>query len=391
MLECLSFGSLTWSSAPVPAANPPVPGQGFSTETTPVTSTQSSPALNVVSREFNRTIQGDSYQEIRSIIQIEVFDPSGRDLSQDHPELVDGPAEPEGDSQRKILEKVLQPDRYCVQEALAQPKPNSLTRLVSSYFDHSETASELCLLLHRSLNCARSMYAPLLDLLSVLSSDSNHLTQPQCDYAFDVFFRFDAQNNPFPSHDSHDFSNMRSSFSDLDRQLHRSLRKSRSKLRLLRGATNGSALCFVAGAVGVVVSAVVVTTHALVAIAAAAPVCPAYISPPKNPKKKELSRLAQLEAASKGTYTLNKDLDTIDRLVARLHGAVEADKRSVRLGLEMGKNRYAMQEVIKHLRRDSKNFLLLMEELETRIYICLNFVNKTRWNLFREICLHQNA
>ncbi|XP_054792000.1 UPF0496 protein At3g19330-like isoform X2 [Prosopis cineraria] len=359
MLECLSFGSLTWSSAPVPAANPPVPGQGFSTETTPVTSTQSSPALNVVSREFNRTIQGDSYQEIRSIIQIEVFDPSGRDLSQDHPELVDGPAEPEGDSQRKILEKVLQPDRYCVQEALAQPKPNSLTRLVSSYFDHSETASELCLLLHRSLNCARSI--------------------------------FDAQNNPFPSHDSHDFSNMRSSFSDLDRQLHRSLRKSRSKLRLLRGATNGSALCFVAGAVGVVVSAVVVTTHALVAIAAAAPVCPAYISPPKNPKKKELSRLAQLEAASKGTYTLNKDLDTIDRLVARLHGAVEADKRSVRLGLEMGKNRYAMQEVIKHLRRDSKNFLLLMEELETRIYICLNFVNKTRWNLFREICLHQNA
>ncbi|XP_028780253.1 UPF0496 protein At3g19330 isoform X1 [Neltuma alba] len=389
MLECLPFGSLRSSSASVPVRNPPLPCEGYSTEPTPLTSTPSSPAPDVVSREFNGAVQADSCQEIRSIVQSKVFDPAGCDPSQDHPALVNGYAE--GDSQRKILEQVLQPDRDCVQEALAQPKPNSLTRLVSTYFKHSETASELCLLLHRSLNCVRSMYAPLLDLLSVLPSDSNHITQAQCDNAFDVFFRFNSHDNPFPSRDSHNFSNMRNSFSELDQQLHRSLRKSRSKLRLLRGATNGSALCFIATAVGVVVSAVVVTTHAIVDIAAAAPLCPTYTSPTWNPKKKELARLAQLEAASKGTYTLNKDLDTIDRLVARLHGAVEADKRSVCLGLEMGKNRYAMQEVIKHLRRDSQNFLLLMEELETRVYICLNFVNKTRWNLLREICLHQTA
>ncbi|KAK4282180.1 hypothetical protein QN277_013587 [Acacia crassicarpa] len=382
MLECLSFGSLTSSSASVPARNPPAPREGYSTDPTPVTSTQSSPAPNIVSREFNRTIEGDSYQEIRSIVQLDEFH---------HPELVDGHAE--GDSQGKILEKVLQPDRNSIQEALSLPKPNSLSRLVSTYFDHSETASELCLLLHRSLHCTRRMYAPLLDLLSVLPSDFNHITQSQCDNAFDIFVRLDTHENPFPFHDSHNFSSMRNSFSELDRQLHRSLRKSRSKLRFLRGATatNGSALRFIATAVGVVVSAVVVATHALAAIAATTSVCPAYISPHWNPKKKELARLAQLEAASKGTYTLNNDLDTIDRLVARLHGAVEADKRSVRLGLEMGKNTFAMQEVIKHLRRDSQNFLLLMEELETRIYICLNFVNKTRWNLLREICLHQIA
>ncbi|KAI9070465.1 hypothetical protein K1719_047575 [Acacia pycnantha] len=296
MLECFSFGSLTSSSASVPARNPPVPCEGYSTAPTPVTSTQSSPRPRY--------------------------------------------------SQRKILEKVLQPDRDSVQEALSLPKPNSLTRLVSTYFDHSETASELCLLLHRSLHCARRMYTPLLDLLSVLPTDFNHITQshlaqitpsPWC-YCYQWFCTF-----------------------------------------------------FIATAVGVVISAVVVTTHALAAIAATTSVCPAYISPHWNPKKKELARLAQLEAASKGTYTLNNDLDTIDRLVARLHGAVEADKQSVRLGLEMGKNTFAMQEVIKHLRRDSQNFLLLMEELETRIYICLNFVNKTRWNLLREICLHQIA
>lgn len=362
---------------------------GYLTEPSSIASTQSSPTPNVVSREFNRTIEGESYQEIRSIVQLDVTHSNGFES-----ELVND-EHAEENSQRNILEKVLQPDRFSIQKALSLPKPNSLTRLISTYFKHSETASELCLLLHQSLSSAKSMYTPLLDLLSVLPTDSSEITQLQCDNAFHVFSRFDAHDNPFPSHVSLNFSSMRSSFSELDRQLHRSLRKSRSKLRILRGTTtNGSAFCFIDMAVGVVVSAVVVTTHALAAIAAAAaaPVCAANnVSPSWNPKKKELARLAQLEAASKGTYTLNKDLDTIDRLVARLHGAVEADKRSVRLGVDMGNNAYAMQEVTKHLRRDSQNFLLLMEELETRIYICLNFVNKTRWNLLREICLHQTA
>ncbi|KAK4263612.1 hypothetical protein QN277_029001 [Acacia crassicarpa] len=68
MLECLSFRSLTSSSASVPARNPPAPSEGYSTEPTPVTRTHFSPAPNVVSREFNRTIEGDSYREIRWIV-----------------------------------------------------------------------------------------------------------------------------------------------------------------------------------------------------------------------------------------------------------------------------------------------------------------------------------
>ncbi|KAF7819336.1 UPF0496 protein [Senna tora] len=391
MLECLSFRSLTSSSAsasasaPVPTLPTPNQGNSNSTERTPVISTQSSPALNV-SGEFNLAVQADSYNEIRSSLQ--VFDPSTIDSHQHQVELVDG--YDEESSHRQLLAQVLHPDRQCVQEALEQATPNTLNRLVSTYFDHSETTSELCLILHRSVHLARIMYAPLLEFLRDLPSDSNHLTQSLCDHAFDLFLKFDSQDNPFPSPDSDNFSNVRNCFSDLRQELDRRLRKSRSKLRLLRRATNGSALCFIATTVGVIVSVVVVTTHAFAAIAAA-PLCFANIPLSKNTKKKELARLAKLEAAAKGTYALNKDLDTIDRLVSRLHTAVEGDKLLIRLGLERGKDRHAIQEVLKQLRRNHQNFLHHLDDLEVHIYLCFNFVNKTRSKLLHEICLHQTV
>ncbi|XP_028780255.1 UPF0496 protein At3g19330-like [Neltuma alba] len=376
MVQCLSFGSLTSSSASASGPIPPAPLQGYSTE--PSTS---SPTPNV-SLEFNRTVLGSSFKQIRCVIESQVFDPDSNDPPQDQPQLVDGTAD--GDSQRRFLEKLLQPDQDCVQKALTQLKSNSLTPLVSSFFIHSNATFELCLRLLRNLRCARIMYAPFRDLLS----DSNHLTQSQCDDAFDVFSVFDTQENPFSLHDSPNISDMRSSFSELDQQL-RYLRDSSSKPRLLHGATTGSALCFIATAVGVVATAIVVTTHALVAIAvAAAPVCP-VLSQFKNPKKKELARLAQLEAASRVTFALKQHLDSIDRLVVLLHGAVEADKHSVRLCLQMGKDRYVIQEIVKLLRKRHESFRQLMRELETNIYISLNFVNRARSNLLHQICPHQ--
>ncbi|KAK4282179.1 hypothetical protein QN277_013586 [Acacia crassicarpa] len=387
MPQCLSFGSLTSSSASASGPNPPAPPQGYSTEHTPVNSTQSSPAPTV-SREFNRIILGNSYKEIRSIIESEIFDPpDGNDPLQDQTQLGNGGAA--GDSQMRFLEKLLQPDRDFVQKALPQLKSDSLTRLISTYFDHSEAAFELCLRVFPCLRYARIMYAPLRDLFDDLPFDSNHLSQSECDRAFDILSVFDTQENPFSSPDSLDFSNMSSSFYELDQQLRPYLQESRSKLRVLRWATTGSALCFIATAVGVVATAIVITTHALVAIAAA-PICP-VLSHFKNPKKKELAQLAQLEAAWGVTFAVKQHLDSIDRLVDLLHGAVKADKKSVRLVLEMGKSRYAIQEILKLLHKRYESFRLLMEELQTNVYISLNFVNRARSYLLHQICLHQNA
>ncbi|MED6182616.1 hypothetical protein PIB30_030234 [Stylosanthes scabra] len=310
---------------------------------TPSTST-STPSF---SREYNLTLQANSYAEIRSIIQA---------------------APPEGEVH------LLNPDGDCVNQALTNNtiltnRNATLTTLIATYFDHTETASQHCLRLHRCVNRARAMYAPLLDLRG---RDFNH-----GDATFDLFLHFDGHENPFPDSNL-STKEIRNCLTDLRNQLDFGLGKSRSRIRLFRRATAGSALCFVATAVGVAAAAVALTIHAVFALAAAAaPICSTCIANPSSAaEKREVARLAQLDAAAKGAYVLSYDLDTIDRLVARLHTAVEGDKLLVRMGLERGRERYTIQEVLKLLCKNKESFLRQLDDLEEHICLCIYTVNK---------------
>ncbi|XP_061352388.1 UPF0496 protein At3g19330-like [Gastrolobium bilobum] len=136
--------------------------------------------------------------------------------------------------------------------------------------------------------------------------------------------------------------------------------------------------------VGVVAATVAVTVHAIVALAfAAAPVCGAYS------ERREVARLAQLDAAAKVAYVLNNDLDTIDRLVECLHTAVEGDKLLVRFGLERGRERYPIMEVLKQICKSHQNFLRQLDDLEEHVCLCFHTVNKARSLLLQEIRNHQ--
>ncbi|KAL7170628.1 hypothetical protein ACSBR2_035497 [Camellia fascicularis] len=214
------------------------PLQGSSADNTPSSSTQPSPTVNLTC-EYTLAKQTDSYSEIWSKIH-----PS---YSYEDPNL--GQGEAREDQQ---LAQVLNPSRECVQEALRHATPSTLTRLVSTYFDHSENTSHLCLLLHDNVQHARSLYYDLHNLLDVLplESDPNSLTQAQCDRASDIFLQFDQLGNPFPRPDSHNFHDMRHCFSQLNQQLHHRLCKSRSRVHLLRRAASCSAICFNGTVVG---------------------------------------------------------------------------------------------------------------------------------------------
>ncbi|KAL1317260.1 UPF0496 protein At3g19330 isoform X1 [Arachis ipaensis] len=340
MRDCLFLKSFTNSSSG-PASVPSLPPSSHG-DNTP--STSSSTAS--VSREYNLTVQAKSYAEIRSMMQ-------------------GAPAEGEV--------HLLNPDGDCVNEALnnntiIRNRNGSLTSLISTYFNHTETASQHCLRLHRCVDRARAMYAPLFDL-----RDSH-----DCDRTFDLFVQFDGNENPFP--DSNVSSkDIRNCLTDLRNQLDFGLGKSRSRIRLFRRATAGSALCFVATAVGVAAAAVALTIHAVFALAAAAgPFCSAYIPNPScAAEKREVARLAQLDAAAKGAYVLSYDLDTIDRLVARLHTTIEGDKLLVRMGLERGRASYPIQEVFKLLCKNNESFLRQLDDLAEHICLCIYTVNKS--------------
>ncbi|WVZ16000.1 hypothetical protein V8G54_013566 [Vigna mungo] len=326
MLKCLSFNSSPSSST---IQNP------------------SQDATPTISDEYHRVVHTTSFSEIRSNVQAQAHH--------------------------------LKPTPERVQQALAHSNPESLTRLFSAFFDHTEAASDLCLNLHHCVLHARAIHAPLLDLFRTL--DPSHPSQNDCVRALDLFHPFHTLPNPIP--DSQIFSAVRTDLSALKTSLDRRAARSLRNLRLSRRLLRGSAVCLVVVAAAVIVATVAATVHAVVAIAGsgagfALPVCAS--------EKRELARLRQLHAAAKCAYVLSNDLGTIDALVSRLRAAVEGDKVLVSLGLERGNERYLVQEVIKQLWKSHQGFLHQVEDLEEHIFLCFYNINKARLLVHQEIC-----
>lgn len=353
---------------------------GHSVENTPRSSAQPSYTINLT-REYT-AVQTSSYGEIRRTFeQDSSFD---QNVDIEHVDVIEG---------AQLLEQVLQPSRECVQETLSIITPNPLTYLVATYFEHSEQASRLCFHLYQSVFRARLLYTPIRNLLDDLpqefDSDSYSLSDSQCNLASNVFLQFDCLENPFLSHDSHNFDDMRQCFSQLTHQLdhHLTRPRSRSRVHLTRYCSTGSALCLIAVTVGVAVSAVAIATHALVALVGS-PICLALF--PSNMTRKEKANLAQLDEASRSAYVLHRDLDTIDRLVAHLQADVENDKLLIHLGLERGMDRYLIQEILKQLQRNRPSFIERLAYLEDNLFLCFAAINRTRLRIVQEIHQHQN-
>ncbi|GER41866.1 hypothetical protein STAS_18597 [Striga asiatica] len=349
MLPCLK------PSVPSTSNNISSPAsQVHSGDNTPASSVQLSPTINL-NREYTLALQTNSYSEIRR-----TFDPNPNiPVSTGHADL----------------DNVLQPSREHVQEALSQIAPgSSLSRLVTAYFEHSEQTSRLCLHLYRDVQHVRLAYSPVHNLLEHLPFDSHSSLSPsQCQLAFEAFVNFDRLENPFLPLDF-------DAISDLRRQLDYRLKKSRTTLNRMRRCSVGSAVCLIAVTVGIAVSAVAIGAHALVALVAG-PVCPPVVFLPK----KELVSLSQLDAAAKGAYVLGNDVDTIERLVARLQAAVENDRLLVRLGVERGLDGYSIQEVLKQLGRNRASLVQQLEDLEEHVFLCFAAINRARAMLLQEI------
>ncbi|XP_038971958.1 UPF0496 protein At3g19330-like [Phoenix dactylifera] len=364
-----------------------------STAQTPTVSTATSPGATInLGDEYTLAVQTNSYNEIWAKIH------SG-----------DGPATENEDvappsaalSPARLIARVLQPDRASIQEVLCTAPPSHLTRLVSSYFDSSESTSAACLSLRRAVDHARPLYDPISKLLELLPCTSPsptsagtgpgpHLTPAQCDWAFDTFFEFDRLDNPFPA-PSTGFQGMRRCFSELRQQLESHLRKARRRRRLLRRATRGAAACLIGAAAGAAVAALVIATHALAALVAGPAVCLLPGDLLAGPRRRAREHMAQLDAAARGTYVLNNDLDTIERLVARLHETVESDKKLVRLGLERGRGmRHPIEEVLRQLHKNHPCFLHQLEDLDEHICLFFAAVNRARSLLLRQIHHHHH-
>ncbi|XP_022928413.1 UPF0496 protein At3g19330-like [Cucurbita moschata] len=257
------------------------------------------------------------------------------------------------DQDHLVLAQVLRPDRDHVHKVLHRSKSKSLSELVSSYFDNSEKTTRFCLSLRRCIAEARRLYRPIQNLI-------DQLPQSHCDLVFQEFCKFDKEHNPFPGPDSPTLDQIRDLFGVLNRQLERRLNKSSSRIRFVRPPT----VCCSGDAIT------------------------AYI--PSRFARRELAYAAQIKVASRNTYILKTDLDTLDSLVRRLHNAVEGDKRFIQMGLGIMNDNNTAQEVLKHLEMNQQNLRHYLDLLEEKITTCLITVNQSRSLLLQEILHHQS-
>lgn len=332
---------------------------GHSTDGTPRSGGILSPTN--VHREYAYALQSESYKKIWTLFQEE------RTLE-------------------RILTDALHPASNRVKEALGRAKPSKLTDLASAYFDESEKATQLFITLQASVCRARAIYAPLLDLLSVLPLDAECLSIAQCRRAHEIFGQFDQHDNPFTG--SNTFKPMRDCSLELKEHLISCVQKSRSRVWLVRGATSKPGICLIGTAAVAVVSAAVVTTHYLV-VAAAAPCIIPYL-PPRKFVERELYRAAQLSEAARVVYALSEHLETVDRLIERLQTTIEGDRRLIQIGLERSSDTGPTFDVLKHLRKSPGDFLQQLDHLVVDICLWFTTVNKARELLFQQICPDQD-
>ncbi|OEL21046.1 UPF0496 protein [Dichanthelium oligosanthes] len=343
-------------------------------------STPRSAATINLSQEYRLAIHTESYQEIWDKIHVDGDgrrEQSGGGGSDDEDE-----DEEEGEEveDRITLAGVLRPEEAVVERALGDAPDTELTRLAADYFRSTHHASLLCLSLRRALRRARALYGPITDLLALIPH-SPQLSVTHCDCAFDAFLLFDQMPNPFPA-PAAGFQGMHRSFAGLKNHLDLRLLSVRRRRRWLRCTKRGSGICLIACATGAAIAGLVLATHAITALLATAPACAASSSsccPLAASMKRLQKHMDRLDATARGTYVLNNDVHTIERLVGRLHATVESDKMLVRLGLEHGKGQHhTIEEVVRQLRKNHPSLLRQLADLEEHICLYFAAVNRAR-------------
>ncbi|XP_021844168.1 UPF0496 protein At3g49070 [Spinacia oleracea] len=286
-------------------------------------------------------------------------------------------------SYRIFVEHLLDPDQPTVTKLLSvtenQPKNTSL---LSNYFEHTANASILCGQLLKDTDRLRIKYRSLKKTLESFDFPNyNHFSKISTRLT-----EITKSINPFvhSSSSSARFQAVKSSCSELLKRLESRRDKVKAKLHVLNSLKVGSAVFLVALTTTITI---VVITH-FVAMAMAVPGLIMAIRGGPSSTKQLAKTSAQLDAAAKGTYILNRDLDTISRLVARLDDELEHIRYMVEfltVRADCHLHAQAGEEVARRLRKNDSNFMDQVDELEEHLYLCFMTINRARNLVVKEI------
>ncbi|XP_058083873.1 UPF0496 protein 3-like [Magnolia sinica] len=288
-------------------------------------------------------------------------------------------------SYRLFAEHLLDPDQPTITKILASAQSRNRPEnhsLLSDYFSETANASLLCGLLLKDIEQTRLQYRPLKTTLQTAQTSPGNCSPSFVDQLSD----FSKTLNPFCSSASSPlrFQTVQAVCAGLLKRLESSREKARAKLRLVSGLKRGLSIVAVALTASVAIIAVCVAAQAFVVFISVPTLLPASFRLSSTRRLAQVS--AQLDAAVKGTYILCRDLDTISRLVARLHDELEHVRTMVRFCLER-RNDWLQptQEVVRELRKNNLSFVDQLNELEEHLYLCFMTINRARNLVMKEV------
>ncbi|URE26326.1 UPF0496 protein [Musa troglodytarum] len=289
-------------------------------------------------------------------------------------------------SYRLLAEHLLDPDQPTVTKILthlAKRCRPEIHVLLSDYYSETADASLLCGLLLKDIDRIRRRYRPLNAALRsfVSASRSRNGLQAIGDFLAIV----SRATNSFDSVASSrcKFRAVQGGSADLLKRLESGRKKTRAKLRFINRLKRTLATSAIVLAASTFIIGACVPMHALVTLTALPPF---LSSSSRFASARRLDRVvAQLDAAAKGTYILNRDLDTISRLVARLHDEAEHTLTLLRLCERHGGHRRRLtQEVARQITKNLASFHQQLDELEEHLYLCFMTINRTRRLVLKE-------
>ncbi|XP_042477193.1 UPF0496 protein At3g49070-like [Macadamia integrifolia] len=288
-------------------------------------------------------------------------------------------------SYRLFAEHLLEPDQPTVTQVLGLAQPQNHPEnhsILSDYFAETADASLLCGLLLKDIHKTRAQYHPLKTTIHTLET-TQFLSKSHFPVVLDHLTEFAHSLNPFGSsaNSLSQFRAVQAGCTGLLKRLESSRDQARARLRLVKRFKHGSAVFLVALTASVVV---IVTAHGLAMLVAVPGFIMASI---KLASTKSLARLsAQLDAAAKGTYILNRDLDTIRRLLTRLHDELEHLRTMVQFWLERKEDRFQpIGEVARQLKKNNSSFTQQLDELEEHLYLCFMTINRARSLVMKKV------
>ncbi|KAI4351687.1 hypothetical protein L6164_006022 [Bauhinia variegata] len=286
-------------------------------------------------------------------------------------------------SYRLFAEHLLDPDQHTAIRILASTHLKSIFHsLLSDYFTQTANASLLCSLLLKDIDRVRVKYR---SLQTILQSFTSNQTSSSSNVSMVVAHLIEFSNtlNPFVSSAPSPcrVRAVQSQCSELLKRLESSRDKVRAKLQLIAKLKCGSAFFLVTVTASLIV---IVVAHGLVLLVA---MPGAIVASMDMVLEKKLARVtAQLDAAAKGTYIFNKDLETISRLVARLNDELEHMRATVKFWLERKDDGLqADGEVARLLKKNECSFNDQLDELEEHLYLCFMTINRARELVLKEM------